>query len=87
MNIPEEGEVRRLPAGAHGIPADVISRNQCERLIAAVAEACAKHGYAEMSVADLAHRAGLSTATFYKLFPASGSARWRRIETTRSSQH
>lgn len=62
-------DARRLPTGAHGIPADVVARNQRERLVAAVAEACAEHGYAETSVADLAHRAGVSTATFYKLFP------------------
>lgn len=61
-------EVRRLPHGLHGIPPDLVSRNQRERLIAAVAEACAEHGYAETSVAELAQRAGVSTATFYKLF-------------------
>lgn len=60
---------RRLPTGAHGIPAEVVARNQRERLVAAVAEACAEDGYAETSVADLARRAGVSTATFYKLFP------------------
>lgn len=64
-----DGEARRLPTGAHGIPADLVARNQRERLIAATAEACAEHGYAETSVADLARRAGVSTATFYKLFP------------------
>jgi AcrR family transcriptional regulator len=63
-----EDDVRRLPAGTHGIPADVVALNQRERLIAAVAEACAEHGYAETSVAELAQRAGVSTATFYKLF-------------------
>lgn len=57
-----------MPAGAHGIPPDVVARNQQERLIAAVAEACAEHGYADTSVADLTRRAGISTATFYKLF-------------------
>jgi AcrR family transcriptional regulator len=62
------GESRRLPTGAHGIPPDVVARNQRERLVAAVAEACAESGYAETTVADLAHRAGVSTATFYKLF-------------------
>jgi AcrR family transcriptional regulator len=61
-------QVQRLPAGAHGIPSDVVIRNQRERLVAAVAEACAEKGYAEISVADLATRAGVSTATFYKLF-------------------
>jgi len=58
----------RLPSGAHGIPADLVERNQRERLVAAVAEACGEKGYAELSVADLARRAGVSTATFYKLF-------------------
>jgi AcrR family transcriptional regulator len=63
-----EDDLRRLPAGAHGIPPDVVALNQRERLIAAVAEACAEHGYAETSIAELAQRAGVSTATFYKLF-------------------
>lgn len=60
--------MRRLPAGAHGIPPDVVVRNQRERLVAAAAEAFAESGYAETSVADLTGRAGVSTATFYKLF-------------------
>jgi AcrR family transcriptional regulator len=68
VSAPGEDEARRLPAGAHGIPRDVVARNQRERLIAAVAEACAEHGYAETTVAGLAQRAGVSTATFYKLF-------------------
>jgi len=68
MEGSERERVHRLPAGTHGIPADVVARNQRERLVAAVAEACAEKGYAETSVAELAHRAGVSTATFYKLF-------------------
>jgi AcrR family transcriptional regulator len=69
MEAADKEGVRRLPAGAHGIPSDLVARNQRERLVAAVAEACAEHGYAETSVADLSRRAGVSTATFYKLFP------------------
>lgn len=65
----EEDAGRRLPPGPHGISPDLVARNQRERLVAAVAEACAEDGYAETSVADLARRAGVSTATFYKLFP------------------
>jgi AcrR family transcriptional regulator len=68
MEGAERDSVQRLPAGSHGIPPDLVTRNQRERLIAAVAEACAEHGYAETSVAELAQRAGVSTATFYKLF-------------------
>lgn len=68
MSAADGDDVRRLPTGAHGIPPDVVARNQRERLVAAVAEACAESGYAETTVADLTHRAGVSTATFYKLF-------------------
>lgn len=68
MEASDGDAVQRLPAGAHGIPSDLVARNQSERLIAALAEACAEHGYAETSVADLASRANVSTATFYKLF-------------------
>jgi AcrR family transcriptional regulator len=64
----EDSANRRLPPGSHGIPADVVARNQRERLIAAIAEACAERGYAETSVADVAKRAGVSTVTFYKQF-------------------
>lgn len=59
---------RRLPPGSHGIPADVVARNQRERLIAAIAEECAERGYAETSVGAITKRAGVSTATFYKQF-------------------
>ena len=68
MEGADPDQVQRLPAGSHGIPADVVARNQRERLVAAVAEACAEKGYAETSVAELSQRAGVSTATFYKLF-------------------
>jgi len=59
---------RRLPPGSHGIPADVVARNQRERLVAAIAEECAERGYAGASVAGVAKRAGVSSATFYAQF-------------------
>lgn len=59
---------KRLPPGTHGIPADVIARNQRERLIAATAEACAEVGYARVTVANVTERAGVSSASFYKQF-------------------
>lgn len=68
MAQPDEGNPRRLPPGSHGIPADVVARNQRERLVAAIAEACAERGYAEASVADVAKRAGVSSVTFYEQF-------------------
>ncbi|HMJ71912.1 MAG TPA: TetR family transcriptional regulator [Solirubrobacterales bacterium] len=59
---------RRLPPGSHGIPVDVVERNQRERLVAAMAEVCAERGYAEAAVSAAAKRAGVSTLTFYKQF-------------------
>jgi AcrR family transcriptional regulator len=59
---------RRLPPGPHGIPPELVARNQRERLIAAMAEACAEGGYAATTVAELARRAGVSTASFYRQF-------------------
>lgn len=57
-----------MPPGSHGIPPDVVARNQRERLIAAMAEECAEVGYAEATVSAVAKRAGVSSLTFYKQF-------------------
>jgi AcrR family transcriptional regulator len=64
----EQEPIQRLPAGSHGIPPELVARNQRERLIAAMAEVCAEKSYAEVSVADVVAGAGVSTATFYKRF-------------------
>jgi AcrR family transcriptional regulator len=68
VEIEERSGARRLPPGSHGIPADVVARNQRERLVAAMAEVCAERGYAGASVAEVAKRAGVSSLTFYKQF-------------------
>jgi AcrR family transcriptional regulator len=69
LSVHMEGDrVRRLPGGQHGIPRQVVERNQRERLIAAMAEVCAERGYAAVSVADIARQANVSTASFYKQF-------------------
>ena len=60
--------MRRLPPGPHGLPPELVERNQRERLIAAMAEVCGEQGYAESSVAEVAKRAGVSTASFYRQF-------------------
>lgn len=60
--------MQRLPPGSHGIPADVVARNQRERLVAAMAEVCAERGYARASVTEVARQAGVSSLTFYKQF-------------------
>lgn len=59
---------RRLPPGPHGIPPELVERNQRERLIAAMAEVCAENGYGGASVTDVARHAGVSTASFYRYF-------------------
>jgi len=68
MTSARESQARRLPPGSHGIPAEVVARNQRERLIAAMAEECAEVGYAEATVSAVAKRAGVSSLTFYKQF-------------------
>jgi AcrR family transcriptional regulator len=68
MAVTENAEARRLPPGSHGIPADVVARNQRERMVAAMAEVCSELGYAWASVAAVAKRAGVSSVTFYKQF-------------------
>jgi len=60
--------LKRLPAGPHGLPSELVERNQRERLIAAMAEVSAEKGYAETSVAEISKRAGVSTASFYRQF-------------------
>jgi AcrR family transcriptional regulator len=61
-------ELRRLPPGPHGIPPELVGRNQRERLIAAMAEGCVELGYGEISVTEVTKRAGVSTASFYRQF-------------------
>lgn len=50
------------------MPPELVERNQRERLIAALAEVCAEKGYGSTSVTDMARRAGVSTASFYRQF-------------------
>jgi AcrR family transcriptional regulator len=58
----------RLPAGHHGIPANVVIEHQRRRLLAAIAEALGEHGYANVTATGVSKRAGVSTSTFYKHF-------------------
>lgn len=68
MTEADDQRVRRLPPGPHGLPPELVERNQRERLIAAMAEVCGERGYVESSVAEVAKRAGVSTASFYRQF-------------------
>jgi AcrR family transcriptional regulator len=68
MEESEAGRAQRLPPGPHGLSPELVARNQRERLIAAMAEVCAEEGYAAATVAGVARRAGVSTASFYRQF-------------------
>jgi AcrR family transcriptional regulator len=57
-----------LPRGRHGIPADLVDAHQRRRLVAAMSEALAEHGYARVTAEHVSERAGVSSRTFYKHF-------------------
>ncbi len=59
---------RRLPRGRHALPPDQVTRDQRERLLAAVPGVVAEHGYEAMSVADIVKAAAVSRNAFYKNF-------------------
>jgi AcrR family transcriptional regulator len=58
----------QLPSGRHGLLRSFVADNQRERILAAVAQAAAGLGYAEMSVETIIARAGVSRRTFYEHF-------------------
>jgi len=63
----EEGPTR-LPAGRHGLSREFVAESQRDRVLEAMAMACAEKGYATVTVADVTGRARVSRSTFYELF-------------------
>jgi AcrR family transcriptional regulator len=61
-------EKERLPAGRGDLPEPLIAHSQRERLLMAMAEACATKGFGATTIADICEPAGVSRATFYELF-------------------
>lgn len=59
---------RKLPRGRHGLSREEVAASQRERLLRAMAEAVAEHGYARTSVAQVLRRAGVSRESFYEQF-------------------
>ena len=55
----------QLPAGRHGMPRSFVVSNQRERVLDAVMQVVAEHGYARMRIADVVGVAGVSRRTFY----------------------
>jgi AcrR family transcriptional regulator len=64
----EDGKLRRLPPGRHGLSREFVTRNQRERLIAGAIAAVAEQGYRDTSVTQIAAAAGVSRRTFYGYF-------------------
>ncbi len=58
----------RPPRGRHGLPPEVVSRSQRDRLLEATMKIVAEKGYGATTVADLTKEAGISRTTFYDLF-------------------
>ncbi len=58
----------RLPRGRHGLPRELVTRSQRERLLAAIVRVTASNGYESTSVADILEEAGVGRESFYELF-------------------
>ncbi|MFL5844477.1 MAG: TetR/AcrR family transcriptional regulator [Solirubrobacteraceae bacterium] len=64
----------RLPAGRHGLPADLVASNQRERIIAAVVGLVATTGYPAVTLEDIVGQASVSRRTFYEHFSGKEEA-------------
>jgi AcrR family transcriptional regulator len=61
-------ERESLPAGREALAEPLIAHSQRERILVAIAGACATKGYSATTIADICEPAGVSRATFYQLF-------------------
>src|SRR6476620_3098833 len=66
----ESGDLRqrRLRPGP-GVPRDAVLANQRERLFGAMVASVAERGYSATTLGDLIEISGVSSRTFYDLFP------------------
>lgn len=67
-DAPEDLRKWRLPRGRHGLPRELVTRSQRERLLAAVVRVTAARGYEATTVADILEEAGVGRESFYELF-------------------
>jgi AcrR family transcriptional regulator len=61
-------EQERLPAGREDLVEPLVAHSQRERILTAMARACAAKGFGPTTIADICEPAGVSRATFYELF-------------------
>lgn len=59
---------KSLPRGRNALAPEVVAADQRERLLIAMGELVAEHGYADVRVSDLIARAGVAKPRFYELF-------------------
>lgn len=64
----EDLRLWRLPRGRHGLPREIVTRSQRERLLAAVVRVIAEKGYEATTVGDILEVAGVGRESFYELF-------------------
>lgn len=60
--------VNRLPPGRHGLSRDEVTGSQRNRMLRGMVDAVSERGYANVTVADVIKRAGVSRETFYEQF-------------------
>lgn len=63
----DEGAVRLRP-GRHGLPADLVSSHQRQRIFEAAATALGEQGYGRITASRVIELAGVSSSTFYDHF-------------------
>lgn len=61
-------ERRVLPRGRHRLSRETVAESQRRRLLDALVELVAEHGYPRTTVGGVAAQAGVSRTTFYDLF-------------------
>ena len=59
---------RSLPRGRHRLSRETVTESQRERMLDAICELVARHGYAGTTVGGIAATAGVSRTTFYEQF-------------------
>ena len=59
---------RSLPRGRHRLSRETVAESQRERMLDAICELVARHGYAGTTVGGIAATAGVSRTTFYEQF-------------------
>jgi AcrR family transcriptional regulator len=64
----QPGELGPLPGGHHGLSRKQIADSQRERLLAAMAQQVATHGYRSTTITEVIKSASVSTRDFYQLY-------------------